>query len=49
MSRFKIQYKRGDIHDRKTGKVLWGGGEGTPERGRSENSRMEGQIRAKCV
>lgn len=49
LSRFKIQYERGDTRDRKTEKVLWGGGEGTPARGRSENSRMEGQIRAKYV
>lgn len=41
LSRFKIQYKKGDIPDRKTEKVLWGGE--TPDRGRSENSRMEGQ------
>lgn len=26
LSRFKIQYKKEDIHDRKTENVLWGGG-----------------------
>lgn len=31
LSRFKIQYKKGDIHDRKTEKVLWVGRHGIKE------------------